>query len=268
LLGSTEKIGAGHCRWIQQEEGRVLHQRAAARVTLLQNHPELLDRWRHPGRPDCPLEETMLARYRRGDRYGPCLIRIDQTTKAEDITVQALAYLLQDEMVPWDEIAPWVQQYASQFTPYFDAGAWVQRMKTLTLPWDANALRPRPVDQPPRTMSIPQAAKALGLTERQLRYLQDKGLEFRVIQQGRYTYIPITELERLRADKTVQTALARRAARQRPTNGEAANVTRDQLEDALRALASRLQQACTEVERIDILDKIRVVEQRLHDMDT
>src|SRR5207244_3778077 len=55
-------------------------------------------------------EETLRC-YQRGDRYGPCLLRVDDDTTANDIAVQLLAYLLQEEMVRWEDIAPWVQQY-------------------------------------------------------------------------------------------------------------------------------------------------------------
>jgi hypothetical protein len=109
---------------------------------------------------------------------NPIYIDVHTTTE-DDITVQVLAYLLQAEMVLWEDIEPWVKHYAAaggQETvgkPWdtYLRRTWCQEMLEFALPQEANALRPAlPAQREPEEYSIPQAAKVLGITERQLRY--------------------------------------------------------------------------------------------------
>ena len=51
----------------------------------------------------------------QGERSGPRVLYVDESTTPEDLTTDLLAYLLQDEMVPWKEIAPWIIHYDQQY---------------------------------------------------------------------------------------------------------------------------------------------------------
>jgi hypothetical protein len=124
-------------------------------------------------------------------------LRIDEDTTADDITAQLLAYLLQDEIVSWEEMAPWVKHYDQRA---LDEGTRYDQMMTLALPFQPNALRPSlPPRAEPRGHSIPQAAKVLGITERQLRYMIDKKELLGVERRGKHIVILPEALEHLRS---------------------------------------------------------------------
>lgn len=116
----------------------------------------------------------------RHPQVGRNPIYIDvHTTTEDDITVQVLAYLLQAQIVLWKDIEPWVKHYAAAWGQETEGKCWdtylrrtwCQDMLEFALPQEPNALRPAlPVHREPEEYSIPQAAKVLGITERQLRY--------------------------------------------------------------------------------------------------
>ncbi len=127
---------------------------------------------------------TWLVKFReylcRHPQMGRNPIYIDMhTTTEDDVTVQVLAYLLQAEMVLWEDIEPWVKHYAAAGGQETEGKrwdtclrrTWCQDMLEFAIPQEANALRPAlPAHREPEEYSIPQASKVLGITERQLRY--------------------------------------------------------------------------------------------------
>jgi excisionase family DNA binding protein len=144
----------------------------------------------------------------RHPQMGRNPIYIDvHTTTEDDITVQVLAYLLQAEMVLWEDIEPWVKDYSAaggQETEgkHWDTylrRTWCQEMLEFALPHESNALRPvLPAQREPETYSIPQAAKVLGISERQLRYKIEHEEMPGVEKLGRLVRILPEALEHLR----------------------------------------------------------------------
>lgn len=202
--------------------GRSQSQRCESRKRLVQAAPEVLD---HLHQRDAVLSEMFIARYLRGDRFAPCLLRVDQDTTEDDLTVQLLAYLLQDQMVLWEEIEAWVRGYAQQYGAHPGDGSLFMRLMQFALPVAANALRP--VVAPhvaPDATTILQTAQALGLTERQLRYKVEKGDVHDVTREGQSLYISPAEKARLREALELQrNATAPRA--QCVENGRALGVS-------------------------------------------
>ena len=144
--------------------------------------PQEQRRWRK--RLGSPPRITWLKAFRNSlckhPQMGRNPIYIDvHTTTEDDITVQVLAYLLQAEMVLWKDSEPWVKYYAASWGQETEgkrwsndtSTQWCHAMLEFALPQAANALRPAlPAQREPGKYSIPQAAKVLGITERQLRY--------------------------------------------------------------------------------------------------
>jgi hypothetical protein len=161
---------------------------------------------------------------------------VDKSTTPDDITAQLLAYLVQDEMVSWEEIAPWVTHYDQQYGCSRPEAVQIQRMKEFAFPLRANALRPMRTKQPPGTMSLPQAAKALGLTEHATRDLIARGYVHSVIRQGRFSYISVAEVERLADDEAIKAARSRCAAKLRRKKDKPSEADEDELEARIAEL--------------------------------
>ena len=107
-----------------------------------------------------------------------CHLHDVHSTTPDDITAQLLAYLFQEEMVPWEEIEPWVKHYAP-WGHATEGARWTKRAPVCHHDGIGSPVNPiRSVLLLPRAEpgghSIPQAAKVLGITERQLRYMIDK----------------------------------------------------------------------------------------------
>ncbi len=189
----------------RQGEGRGVAKRREDRAQLARERPARIH-------AICQDEETLL-RYQCGDRYGPCLLRVDDDTTANNIAVQLLAYLLQEEMVCWEDIEPWLQQYDQR---PIAAGTRYRCMMELALPFEPNALRPLALlPAEPEEYSIPQAAKVLGITERQLRYkieheeipgVEKLGRRMRILPAGlEHLRRPVRDQARRQQDKTRRT---------------------------------------------------------------
>jgi hypothetical protein len=167
-------------------------------------------RWRKKLRHSPPT--TWLAAFRKylcmHPQMGRNPIYIDvYTTTKDDLTIQVLAYVFQAEIVSWDAIEPWVKHYAASWGQEteeacwrnYESGRWCEAMLAFALPQEANALRPpSPPRVEPGAYSIPQAAKVLGITERQLRYMIEHEEIPGIERDGRRRVILADALEHLR----------------------------------------------------------------------
>jgi hypothetical protein len=120
---------------------------------------------------------------------------VDDNTTTNDIAAQLLAFLLQEEMVPWDDIAPWMQQYDQR--PLAEETHY-ERMMKLAIPFEPNVLRPpASLHTEPGVYSLPQDAKMLGITERQLRYRCENGTVPGATKLVRRWLIPAETVEQM-----------------------------------------------------------------------
>jgi hypothetical protein len=208
-------------------QDKVACQAVTITVGLDKMSPQEQRRWRkklgHSPR------STWLVQFRealcRHPQMGRHPIYIDvHTTTEDDITVQVLAYLLQAKVVLWEDIEPWVKHYATAWGQETEGKrwdtclrrTWCEDMLAFALPQEANALRPRDITKPPGTMSLPEVAYAWGMTERQLHSLMPRLLSQQKVSRitkGRFSYIPVDDVERLQDNEDVEAARTRHTAK-------------------------------------------------------
>ena len=172
--------------WFRLAEMRSPAERAEDRKQLLEEHPEFK-----------ALEGDY--QFLRGDDTGGRVIWINKLTTVDHVVIQLLAYLLQEELVQWEEIAAYARDYFRQYQEITLDINLHKLLWKLALPHEANALRPVDHSAPEATFTVAEAARELGLSKRQLRYMIHKG-EVHIIPRGRRQYISHAELQRLREE--------------------------------------------------------------------
>jgi hypothetical protein len=141
--------------------------------------------------------------------HGEYPICTNEETTPADMMAHCLFLLWCKKMMPWEKVHPWLAGWWRRYTarPLTPDGLLLQAPK-LAMPLQANALRPAdPALVGPDSLSVTEAAERLGISPRQLRYLEKQGqitIEHRKACGPGAWRILTAEVERLANDPQFQ----------------------------------------------------------------
>jgi DNA-binding transcriptional MerR regulator len=147
-----------------------------------------------------------------------------------------LFYLWREELMSWEEVAPWIDHWLQRYTksPHALTDLW-SRARRHALPLQANAMKPpAPALEVPDSLSVKEASERLGLSPRQLRDREKKGritIEHLQVSGPGAWRVLTSEVERLASDPQFQHAIRRREFMRK---GRARGLTNEALRQRIR----------------------------------